>query len=375
MINSTMLSELMKGRNNNFDFLRFFAASLVVFCHSFMFSPPGSLEPLSYISNGSTNFGKLAVSMFFVISGFLITQSYENTISNRAFLLKRCLRILPGLAVATLFCMLVVGPIFSSYEISTYFSEFRTYTFLSNIFLRMQRDLPGVFNDNPLPGNVNGSLWTLWYEFVCYLGVLGLGLAGQLRRKSIILILCAFFFITINWANVPVMWRVNEYLSMLRWQEEYIELIPYFASGSLLYLLRDKIPISPVLAIVAFLILLFTLRTSIYNQIFTIAGSYLIIYFAYSSSLQLGHFTKRGDYSYGIYIYAFPVQQIISQILELNNSWMINFAVSYPIILLCAVFSWHWVESPALAMKRRYLKPDKRQHPKQDRRQLKLVGE
>lgn len=355
MFNFVPLAHLMQGRNNNFDFLRFFAASMVVFTHSFGLIPAGSkIEPLTYISQGHASMGGIAVAIFFVISGFLITMSYENTAGNREFLLKRSLRIFPGLAVLVLFSMFVLGPIFSAYPLAAYFSDIRTYTYLNNLFLfQLQAELPGVFINNPLPSVVNGSLWTLWYEFVCYLCVLGLGMAGLLRWKVILLLLGVGLFISINWANVPVIWKINNYLSLLRWQDEYIELLSYFFCGALIYLLRDRIPIAPVIAVLAFILLLLALRTDAFKPVFALAGSYLIIYLAFSRWLPLGNFSKRGDFSYGIYIYAYPVQQAVSQLMAPNLGWVGNFTISYPIILLCAIASWHWIESPTLAMKKR----------------------
>ena len=149
------------------------------------------------------------------------------------------------------------------------------------------------------------------------------------------------------------MWRINDYLSVLRWQEDYLELLPYFACGSLIYLLRDKIPISPILIVGAFLVLLLTLRTDVFKQAFALAGSYLIIYFAFSRRLQFDNFAKKGDFSYGVYIYAFPVQQAVSQTLAPDINWLGNFSISFPIILICAIASWHWVEGPALSTKKR----------------------
>lgn len=355
MFNSVPLAHLMHGRKNNFDFLRFLAATLVVFTHSFGLSPAGSaIDPLAYISQGHAHSGSLAVATFFVISGFLITMSYENTRGNREFLLKRSLRIFPGLAVVVVLSMLLLGPVFTSHSLTAYFSDTRTYSYLSNIALfRMQQDLPGVFTANRLPVQVNGSLWTLWYEFVCYLGVLILGMLGWLRWKPILLLLCIGLAITVDYSSVPVLWRLNDYLSFLRWQEDYLELLPYFAGGALFYLLRERIPMSPLLALAALLLLLVTMRTDAFNQVFVVAGTYLILFLAFSRGLQLGHFSKRGDFSYGIYIYAFPVQQAVTHVLAPDLTWLGHFAIAYPITLLFAIASWHWVESPALAMKKR----------------------
>lgn len=355
MFKSVPLSSLMLGRNNNFDVLRFFAASLVVFCHSFMFCPLGNaIDPLSSMSGGRVSFGGLAVAVFFVISGFLITMSYENSAGKREFMLKRALRIFPGLAVVVFFSAFVVGPLLTSYSLPAYFLDVRTYAYVGNVLLfRMQDGLPGVFAHNALPNEVNGSLWTLWYEFVCYLLVLGLGMVGMLRWKPVLILLCAVFLLTFNWADVPVVWRINNVLSLIRWQEDYLEFIPYFAGGALVYLLRDRMPVSPFLMLTALLVLLLTLKTDVFSQVFAILGSYLIIGVAYCRRLQFGNFAKKGDFSYGMYIYAFPVQQAVSQFSRPDAQWLENFFISYPIVLLFAVASWHWVESPALAMKKR----------------------
>lgn len=355
MFESVSLSSLMCGRKNNFDVLRFFAASLVVFCHSFMFCPLGNaIDPLSSISAGRVNFGSLAVAVFFVISGFLITMSYENSAGKREFLLKRSLRIFPGLAVLVFLSAFFVGPVFTSYPLTAYFLDVRTYSYLGNVVLfRMQDDLPGVFSHNLLPNKINGSLWTLWYEFICYLLVLGLGMVGMLRWKPIFFLLCTAFLLTVNWADVPVVWRVNNYLSLVRCEEDYLELFPYFAGGSLVYLLRGRIPVSPILMAAAFLALLSALWTDAFNQVFAVVGSYLIISIAYSRHLQLGNFSKNGDFSYGIYIYAYPVQQVVSQFSRPEAQWFENLLIAYPIILGCAFASWHWVENPALSMKKR----------------------
>lgn len=355
MATENLLATHLQGRANNFDFLRFFAASLVVFAHAFGLSPDGySMDPLAYLSRNHVHSGGLAVAVFFVISGFLITMSYENTGGNREFLLKRCLRIFPGLAVVVLLSLFLLGPIVSTSSPADYFSDAQTYTYISNLFLfRMQGGLPGVFANNPLPDKFNGSLWTLWYEFVCYLAVLALGMAGWLRWKPILFLICVGLLITVDYSDVPLLWRLNDFLSLLRWQEDYLELLPYFAGGSLIYLLRKQIPISPVFALAAFLLLLFTARTNAFEQVFVFAGSYLILFLAYCRSLQLGNFSKYGDFSYGIYIYAYPIQQTVAHYLAPDIHWGGNFVISYPLILICAIASWHWVERPALAMKQR----------------------
>ena len=150
-------------RSNNFDLIRLIAAAMVVFAHSFiLLEGKHDHEPIFAMTGGVTGAGQVGVDIFFVISGFLITKSFQNSISVSDYALKRLLRIFPALVVLLLITVFVFGPLVTSQSMLEYFSTPSTYSYLTNVrLLRLQYELPGVFTDNPYPRAVNGSLWTL----------------------------------------------------------------------------------------------------------------------------------------------------------------------------------------------------------------------
>ena len=275
--------------------------------------------------------------IFFVISGFLVTMSYEKSRSNMGYLKKRCLRIFPGLCAFTILAAFLAGPLVTSLPITDYLTRTRTFTYLLNVSLyKMQYTLPGVFENNPIRA-VNGSLWTLSYEFTFYLVVLALGASGLLRKSVVLpLFLCSFIV-----PMTPILFHARLYFSLLA----------DFSGGMLLYLYKDVILVNGKLAILSGMILVFTLFAGGFKMAFAAAGSYLVVYLAFAPWLGMNNFGRWGDLSYGIYIYAFPVQQAIIFWLREGGGWVKILAISYPIVLLIAALSWHLVEKRALLLK------------------------
>lgn len=151
------------SRDNNINFLRFIAASLVIWFH--MASLLAIPEP--YIMG--QGLGPIAVNIFFVLSGYLIAKSWTRSSSFGSYLIRRIACIFPGLAVVILLSVFVMGPIVTSLPLGDYFADAGTWKYLSLIVLApISNVLPGVFDANPLPYAVNGSLWTLRYEFLAY---------------------------------------------------------------------------------------------------------------------------------------------------------------------------------------------------------------
>ena len=350
------MDNLTPSHNNNFDLLRFVAASLVIFSHSFPLSGNKN-EPFSALSNNQMTMGSLAVAVFFVVSGYLVTMSYDNSSTIYTFFMKRCLRIFPGLAVVTILTALVVGPVFSTHASGQYFLSSSTYTYLFNILLfDIQLGLPCVFRSNPHPDTVNGSIWTLWYEFVCYLLLMLLGSTRLLNWKVLATgIVIAIPAVFLNWDVLPLFWRfhINSFLTPIREYSTYIVFITYFMSGALIYLLRHIIRLTGTFAGIACLVLVLSFFFGGFNSVFIFAGSYLLIYLANCSWIPASAFAKHGDFSYGIYIYAFPVQQMMAIALGHENVWYTNALFSFPIVLMLAYFSWHFIEKPALLLKKR----------------------
>ena len=178
----------MRISTNNFDALRFLAASMVLVSHAVPITfGDNQHEILFRISGGQTTAGELAVVVFFAMSGYLIAASYLRSNSASAFLAARGLRIIPALAVTVLITALLIGPCVTSLSMADYFSANGTWRFLwRNMLIRQNGDLPGVFPGNPIQGIVNGSLWTLEYEVECYGVILCLGVLGFLGKYPVL---------------------------------------------------------------------------------------------------------------------------------------------------------------------------------------------
>jgi peptidoglycan/LPS O-acetylase OafA/YrhL len=189
MLRGRSIDEFIKERKNNFDFIRFLAATLVIFSHSYPITTGNNgSEPFGILSNGQMTFGELAVSVFFVISGFLITQSFDRSKNIFYYLKARILRIFPALIMVVILSVFFLGPIFTDLSLKNYFSDPQTIDYFKTITLYwMQFDLPGVFQSNIYPGAVNSSLWTLWFEFFFYIVVAFLGVT-KLLNKWIVLV-------------------------------------------------------------------------------------------------------------------------------------------------------------------------------------------
>ncbi|WP_407741072.1 acyltransferase family protein [Hyalangium sp.] len=335
------LRQCLDGKRNNLDFIRFVAAAGVIFSHAFPLGQGlGTREPLEDFTRGQVTLGRLCVAVFLVISGLLITQSYERSPNLARYSWARVLRIFPGLGVVLLASALLLGPALTRLPLGTYFQAPETYLYLLRNFTLYapQWNLPGVFQGNAYPGAVNGSLWTLKYEVGFYLLVAGLGAARLLRRQVALA----------GWvaaALVPFVPHVGPRLNL--WPELYL----YFGGGLLLYLFRERVRLSPWVALGCGVALLVTARLGVgFQHALGCCGAYLVLYLAFLPS-RLAGFARRGDLSYGVYIYAFPVQQLVTALMGGHVVWWVNAAVSLPVVVALAALSWHLVEKRALQLK------------------------
>ena len=331
------------SRNNNFDFLRFVAACLVLVGHSYWLSGRLPEEPLRHFT-GHTDVADLAVDAFFVISGFLITASYLHGSSNVGFVLKRALRIFPGLAFSVAFAVLIIGPLATQLPLAEYFTHPQTAAFLSNLFMVTSYDLPGVFSGNPFPEVVNGSFWTLPLEGLMYCGILALGILRLLRGSMIMLALAAFA--VAHFVLLPMLGIESVTLVKLS------RLGMFFLAGSALYMIRKSVPWDGRIAVACLAGSLLALGHASWFIIHLFTLPYLVIYFAYLPIPGLANFGKHGDFSYGMYIFGFPVQQLIMHWLGAQLSIPLFALLSLTITLCFAVLSWKLGEQPALRLKR-----------------------
>ena len=343
------LADFAHGRDNNYHLLRLLAASAVLFSHSFPLSSGESGgEPLR-VPFGCTP-GSIAVDLFFLISGLLVTISLVRRNSGIDFVRARFFRIWPGLTVTLLLTVFVIGPVFTALPTATYFETFATWRYLAqNLFLvkGIIYTLPGIFATNPVPGAVNGSLWTLPTEVHSYLLLLASwGVLKTIGRPT-------FFkaVISIAWVGL-LAWHVHE-LMHVTLEYSQARLFFMFCSGSMLYLYREQIPLSWLALIVAAAIVaLCAGHDPFFGIVYSLALPYAMVCLAYLPRGRILAFNRLGDYSYGTYIYAYPVQQSLMALLP-GLTVIPLFVLSLIVTLALAVVSWHFIEKPATGLARR----------------------
>jgi peptidoglycan/LPS O-acetylase OafA/YrhL len=326
---------------NNFDALRLFAAGLVILTHSFFIAEGSAAhEPLVRLSGNQAQLGHLGVFMFFVISGFLVTESCERTGEPLRFLAKRALRIFPGLFAALLVTAFVIGPLVTALPLAEYLGRDEIYAYVvGNALLNTTaHTLPGVLMvDNPVGLELNGSLWTLRYEFMMYLMVMVLGALRLLDLRALLALLA----LGLACHQVAALGA----LGMFGW------LLPFFAMGMVLAKLRHRRIFDDRLVLLAAIGLTLTVVYGQLIALFALFGGYLTLFLAFDRRLPLLRAARFGDLSYGIYIYGWPVTALLMRASGGTLAWWQLFALALPLAALTALLSWHLVEAPALSLK------------------------
>lgn len=337
------LGMYQKTRNNNFTLFRFILAWLVLFGHSFILTGSGS-DPISKILAPHTWLGGIAVGGFFAISGYLVTASITQR-STADFIVSRALRLYPAIIAYSLVAILIIGPLSISVTISQYFNANPWLNLRNSMLWEWTYNLPYVFSKNPVPGSTNGSSWTLPAELRCYLLVLVFGFFGFFEKKHRAnLALIGLLFLAKNrYADIPL------FGDNTRFEQPLI----FFVAGCLFWINRSIIPLSWPLAVI--LIVSTILSASQPWYIYTYAFS--LTYTIFVAVYRLPHIDmdKYGDLSYGIYIYAWPIQQLVW--FPGQNAY-INVLLATLAILPVSFLSWILIEKPALGLKK-YLKSPK----------------
>ena len=343
---------------NRLDFVRFALASLVILSHSY----PGATgsedaEPLALLTQKQLTFGTLAVDFFFIISGFLILHSWLTQPQATAYLGKRIRRIYPGFITTGVIGALVIWPLTSAGGFQAISPAFVVELLLN--LLRLQALTPGPsFVDNPGAGVMNGSLWSIPFEFWCYIGILVLGAARLAHRPRLVAGLL-FSFIVISfifsWRHLTPGGRILG--AIFGYPPFWARLLPYFLAGMALYLYRDKIKLNSTGAWLSLVALIVAARVP-NGMIFALplAGAYLIFWFAFLPGDWLKRFGKFGDFSYGIYLYSFPITQLVVWAHKEPMSPLTLFITAWPLSIICGVLSWYLVE-------RRFIRAKKRTAP------------
>lgn len=330
---------------NNFDAIRLAAAWMVLGAHQFALT--GRTEPSPF---GLLSLGTLGVLVFFAVSGYLVAQSWDHDPHIARFAVKRFLRVWPGLAVVTLVAALVVGPLVTQVTLHDYFHSPVTWDYFSQLYLGIRFYLPGVFEHGWFPG-VNGSLWTIpievrWYGLLMLAGICGL-LRQRFRYALLALVLAYAIYI---YAIFDVQ---HNPLARFPLPDFGCEYGSYFCYGVVLYHFRDAWRSrggALTVALVAAAAIIIALDHG-YAALFVLLP-WLVIRFGTSSTRILRRAGRFGDFSYGIYIYAYMMQQLTVSLVGMHRPYWLGLIVSATLTLACAVVSWYVIERPALNLKR-----------------------
>jgi peptidoglycan/LPS O-acetylase OafA/YrhL len=345
------LSDYTAGRDNNFNLLRFVAASAVLVSHSYILATgDGETEPLWRLLGMS--FGEIAIGLFFVTSGFLVTGSLVTKCNATEFFLSRALRIYPGLWVAILLTVAIFGLVFSELSAADFFTHGATWRYVITNMVMLGYEtylLPGTFRHLPFAGAVNGSLWSLPFELRMYL-LLGFAwvLFAALNPKPTRWLkwFCIAVAASTVLLDLAFVWIQMSYPAAYR-EPRIIGLGAAFFSGAALRVLQDRIPVSRTIFFVLVAALAISAATTGFQIVYKLTFAYVVLYLALVPRGWLLNFNRLGDYSYGIYIYAFAVQQ--SVVYSIPGITPIQLIVcSFPPTLGLAVASWYLIEKRAL---------------------------
>jgi peptidoglycan/LPS O-acetylase OafA/YrhL len=323
-------------RQNNFNLIRLILALLVILGHSPELVDGNRNRELLTRLFGSVSFGELAVDGFFLLSGYLIMQSWDAQPQGWQFLKKRLLRIYPGFIFASLVCAFAIGPLASNP--GAYFAAFQSSAFLHSVLALNIPDVPAVFEGTHY-ASINGAMWTISREFVCYLFVLVAGVTGALRLRHFCLILTFVVFIALialKLAKQPV--------SDLR-------LASFFLSGTCYYIYRNHFRLNGAFAaVITAIVMVFMFSWRAAELALASIGGYVLIYLAGKRSTFLKGFNRLPDVSYGIYLYGWPIQKLLLWYYPSLTPWTL-FAFSAPAAILAGTVSWYLIEKPALRFK------------------------
>ncbi|RUT69819.1 acyltransferase [Flavobacterium cupreum] len=321
---------------NCFDFLRFFFAANILLAHISELSQNSDLAFLSHFSNAI-----IAIKGFFVISGFLVAKSFVNTPSLKEYFIRRAKRILPAYVVVVVFSVLIFS-FFSSADFSDYFSDSNTYKYLgwNLVFLNfMQPCLPGLFEGNLLCA-VNGALWTLKVEEGFYI-VLPLIFYTIRKTRSAFLVLAALYILSLFY-----WFMMDSYFNKPLLAKQLPGYLSYFVTGIFLFLNFDLLMKfkKTILTFSAFILIGYYLLSLPTDWFYPAAFGCIVIIMAYNLPF-LNNFGKYGDFTYGLYIYHFPIIQLFRQynLFEKYNPYLMAVAVIL-ITLFFAVLSWFLIE-------------------------------
>ena len=337
--------EAAKGRPAGFDLLRITLAVAVILWHSVAvcYGLPaeqwfygGPLKPLVW----------LVVPAFFALSGFLVAGSLERN-NLPSFVTLRVIRIFPALTAEVLISAILIGPLFTNLGLSQYFTAPDFFRYFLNVIGDIHFQLPGVFSDLPVPNMVNSQLWTVPHELECYLAISAAALIGLTKRHRLFFFAILFLVIALAMRDAVGGKPASPAAPPGRM------LVLAFLCGVALFLNRTRIAFSSwlfLLSAVGFVAsVLASSRAG--EDLAALFVCYLTVHLGLLN-FSIGPVARVADYSYGIYLYGFPIQQTVAQLPPSYRVWYVNFGISLAVTLVFAIASWHLLESKVMARKK-----------------------
>jgi peptidoglycan/LPS O-acetylase OafA/YrhL len=349
---SLIPADAADARRNHFNAIRLAMAMAVIWSHCFaLYWGTEADEPVSLLLAGLYNAGSVGVRVFFIISGFLIAQSYLASRSNPDYFAKRVKRIFPGFIAATAVCTFVVVPLYASAGWGLVTPQAIVQWAWHAVTLH--GEIPGAdaFAGNP-GQTVNGALWSIRYEAWCYVGVAVLGIAGLMRKPWVVVAVLAG--VLAGKAGLDLLGKQpggGTIEAVFGWPYAWFSLAPCFLIGMVVQFYGRVILRSAVLLAVLLVALVASAHPGegqgtqariAFDLLFPFAAAYAVFYLAYSRKVTMPDAARFGDFSYGAYLYGFPIQQMVKASFDLSfPAYVVTCLV---LSLLGGVASWNLVE-------------------------------
>ena len=335
-----IVSQILHPKNNNITLIRLVLASMVIMHHTYAINPVSPHVDLTQWIAPSDSSGSFAVKVFFFLSGLLVVNSLMHRQNTVHYWSHRVFRIFPGLLFVLLVSAFVIGPLFTDYDLHRYFSDKETYKYVfKNLLLNTRYSLPGTFLHNPMANAVNGSLWSLAWEFKCYIITYLVYLLSFKKYFRWIGTIC-FLLIAVQIAC----WN-NLLCYDLHWDPYYPF---YYFLGGIVALHADYISLTMKSLLVVFcLAVIGYFLGNPYNTILIMSFYSFFLLWVATTPLLL-KFKLTHDVSYGVYLWGFVVQQSLHTVFPNWGSYLHLF-VALVISILMGAISWFLIEKPSMS--------------------------
>ena len=340
-------------------------AIAVLYNHSFvLFETAGKRDVVNFVFD-YFDAGSIGVAVFFLISGLLITQSFFQSNTNYSFILKRVFRIFPALIVCVFITVFIIGALSNTQEPTSYFTSRNTYRYFYNIFLNNEvfiYNIPGSFETNKLPNVINGSLWTLPFELICYIFLfLFLSIFNYIKltipiHVKIIFFLLLYYFTCYLINGKYIIDRVwglaTGFTNNTNLGNNPMRLFLFFFCGIVLYFLRNKIRLGIWMLVITCISFVLSKFIAIKEVVFAMETVSIICFILFvAGEKRLFRFNSKTDPSYGIYLYAWPIQQLTAYFFTVTAYKSI--LITLPLCLLMGILSYRIIEKPCLVFARK----------------------